>query len=74
VVHFIFKQYYLDLLTKHSHQLYTMSPEVMFADYAGSQSDMWSIGVMTYLLLSGEKPFLGKTPYVRAIMRSFSTR
>ena len=46
-------------------QLYTMSPEVMFADYAGSQSDMWSIGVMTYVLLSGEKPFVGKTAYVR---------
>lgn len=44
-----------------------MSPEVMYADYAGSQSDMWSIGVMTYVLLSGEKPFWGKTPYVRAV-------
>ena len=36
----------------------TMSPEVLRGKY-NSQADMWAIGVVTYQLLSGGKPFLG---------------
>lgn len=37
--------------------LYTMAPEVLKGDAYDSSCDMWSIGVMTYLLLSGDMPF-----------------
>lgn len=37
--------------------LYTMAPEVIKGDAYDSSCDMWSIGVMTYLLLSGDMPF-----------------
>jgi len=40
--------------------LYTMSPEVMQRNCSGSSTDLWSIGVIAYMLLSnGEKPFWG---------------
>lgn len=40
--------------------LYTMSPEVMLGSYSGSSTDLWSIGIMTYILLSnGPQPFWG---------------
>jgi serine/threonine protein kinase len=39
---------------------YTMSPEVIQGEYT-SKADLWAIGVTTYMLLSGEKPFWGKT-------------
>jgi serine/threonine protein kinase len=39
-----------------------MAPEVTLAEYSGSQADMWSIGVITYMLLVGEKPFWADTP------------
>ena len=32
-----------------------MAPEVMNCRNAGKSSDMWSIGVVTYMLLSGQK-------------------
>jgi calcium-dependent protein kinase len=38
---------------------YTMSPEV-FRKVYDKQADMWSIGVITFMLLSGEKPFWGE--------------
>jgi calcium-dependent protein kinase len=38
--------------------VYTMSPEVLRGAY-NQQADMWSIGVVTYQLLSGDKPFWG---------------
>jgi calcium-dependent protein kinase len=44
---------------------YTMSPEVFRKEY-DKQADMWSIGVIAFMLLSGEKPFWGEnTEHVR---------
>jgi len=37
---------------------YTVAPEVILGKY-DERCDMWSIGVLTYLLLSGETPFGG---------------
>jgi len=38
--------------------LYTMAPQVLQRVYT-SQADMWSLGVITYMLLSGDPPFYG---------------
>ena len=35
-----------------------MAPEVMNCRVAGTSSDMWSVGVVTFMLLSG-----GKSPF-----------
>lgn len=40
--------------------VYTMSPETLRSQYT-SKADLWSVGVMVYMLLSGTKPFWGKT-------------
>jgi calcium-dependent protein kinase len=37
---------------------YTCAPEIIRGSY-NSKADMWSMGVITYLLLSGESPFGG---------------
>ena len=37
-----------------------VAPEVVNGEGAGFGSDMWSVGVMTYLLLSGVSPFRGQ--------------
>ena len=34
----------------------SMAPQVMEGMY-NSQADMWAVGVITYILLSGGKPF-----------------
>ncbi|KAI2506162.1 hypothetical protein MHU86_8297 [Fragilaria crotonensis] len=47
--------------------IYTMAPEVTLAEYSGSQADMWSIGVITYMLLAGEKPFWAETRHYKKI-------
>jgi serine/threonine protein kinase len=39
--------------------IYTMAPQVLRGVYT-SQADNWSIGVVTYMLLSSTKPFYGK--------------
>lgn len=39
--------------------IYTMAPQVLRGIYT-SQADLWSIGVITYMLLSNTKPFYGK--------------
>lgn len=41
--------------------VYTMSPQALRGDY-DSQADLWSIGVVTFQLISGDKPFWGGSP------------
>jgi len=38
-----------------------VSPEVISFEPVSSNSDMWSVGVITYVLLSGLSPFLGNS-------------
>ncbi len=39
---------------------YFMSPEQLKGRF-GKESDLWAIGVVTYMLLTGKKPFTGET-------------
>jgi len=38
-----------------------VAPEVVNYDFVDSSTDMWSVGVICYILLSGYSPFLGDT-------------
>ncbi|KAM9301988.1 myosin light chain kinase 3 [Gastrophryne carolinensis] len=38
-----------------------LAPEVVNYDFVSFPTDMWSIGVITYMLLSGLSPFLGES-------------
>ncbi|XP_043933672.1 death-associated protein kinase 2 [Protopterus annectens] len=38
-----------------------VAPEIVNYELLGLPADMWSIGVITYILLSGASPFLGET-------------
>ncbi|XP_077423564.1 death-associated protein kinase 2 isoform X1 [Vanacampus margaritifer] len=38
-----------------------VAPEIVNYESLGLEADMWSIGVITYILLSGASPFLGET-------------
>jgi len=39
--------------------IYTMAPEVLKSNYT-SKADVWSIGVLAYMLLSSQMPFYGR--------------
>uniref|UniRef100_A0A3P9NXA9 Death-associated protein kinase 3-like n=1 Tax=Poecilia reticulata TaxID=8081 RepID=A0A3P9NXA9_POERE len=38
-----------------------VAPEIVNYEPLGLEADMWSVGVITYILLSGASPFLGET-------------
>jgi calcium-dependent protein kinase len=44
------------IMTERVGTIYTMAPQVLQGIYS-SQADLWSLGVITYMLLSSSKPF-----------------
>ena len=38
-----------------------MAPEVVLGEAYDAKVDVWAIGVMTYIMLTGSPPFWGKT-------------
>ena len=59
------------VITERVGTVYSMSPEVLIGSY-GFPSDMWSLGVVAYMLLSSVKPFWSnkKKRVVEKILRS----
>ncbi len=47
------------LLTEGVGTIYTMAPEVLKGSYT-KQADVWSVGVIAYMLLSSQMPFYGR--------------
>lgn len=44
---------------------YYMAPETIEGGYFDSKADMWSLGVLLYIMMSGYLPFQGKsTPQI----------
>jgi calcium-dependent protein kinase len=43
--------------------IYTMAPQVLQGIYT-SKADLWSVGVISFMLLSSQKPFYHKRRYV----------
>jgi len=46
-------------LTEGVGTIYTMAPEVLKGSYT-KQADVWSVGVIAYMLLSSQMPFYGR--------------
>ena len=49
-----------------------VSPEVIKHDPISLATDMWSLGVITYVLLSGLSPFLGEENQVFFVFQKIS--
>ncbi|CAL4061284.1 unnamed protein product [Meganyctiphanes norvegica] len=39
-----------------------MAPELLKSEGIGAEADLWSLGVLIYILVSGHSPFLGTSP------------
>ncbi|CAG9329286.1 unnamed protein product [Blepharisma stoltei] len=50
-----------DLLTSQMDTLHYISPEMIQGKFSRTSSDIWSLGVVLYLMLTGRPPFIGKT-------------
>ncbi|PRX12028.1 serine/threonine-protein kinase [Actinoplanes italicus] len=46
-----------------------LSPEQVRGEPAGPQSDVYSLGLVAYECLAGDKPFVGDSPYAVALQR-----
>jgi len=57
------------MLTSIAGTLYYMAPEVLDGEY-GHQCDVWSLGVVLYVILVGYLPFTGKD--TRDLIRKIS--
>lgn len=53
---------------------YYVAPEVLYRSY-GIEADMWSVGVIAYILLSGSRPFWARTEsgIFRAVLKAKPT-
>lgn len=40
---------------------YYMAPEILFGEAATARSDLWSVGVVAYRMVTGDRPFRGQT-------------
>jgi len=58
---FATRVYEPNTLTKQCGTPFFVAPEVLMRSPYDQQSDMWSVGVIMYLLLSGDLPFMGKS-------------
>jgi calcium-dependent protein kinase len=54
------REYHRRFMTAQVGTLYSMSPEIFGGIYS-SKTDLWSVGVVTFMLLSGTKPFWGRS-------------
>jgi Ca2+-binding EF-hand superfamily protein len=62
------------LMTERVGTIYTMAPQVLQGVYS-SQADLWSVGVIAYMLLSASKPFYARRRrrMIDLIMRGYVT-
>jgi len=56
-------------LTGYKGTPYFVAPEIIRREPYDERAEMWSIGVITYILLSGEHPFSGTVTFYRNVLR-----